>query len=123
MTMPTTEDNGRGYTALPWTYFVGNANGRGLIRIEGDISSEEAGHHIASMARGAVSEANAAFIVRACNSHNDLLEALRGLCLGSAEMEQALWGEFSDDQMGTTTFRLGALRNARAAIAKATATP
>jgi hypothetical protein len=64
-------------TPVPWDYFVGDANGRGLIRIEAGNASEDAGHHIASMPRGAVSEANAALIVKAVNSHEALVRALQ----------------------------------------------
>jgi hypothetical protein len=63
-------------TSLPWTYFVGNANGRGLIRIEAQHDSPEAGTHIASMPRGAISEANAALLVEAVNALPNLLSAL-----------------------------------------------
>lgn len=66
-----------GHTATPFCYFVGNGNGRGLIRIEADNLSADAGQHIASMPRGDASEATAAFIVRACNSHDDLLAAMK----------------------------------------------
>ena len=48
-------------TPGPWDYFVGNANGRGLIRIE----QLGTGVHIASLQRGAVSEANARLIAAA----------------------------------------------------------
>jgi hypothetical protein len=63
------------HSPLPWTYFVGNANGRGLIRIE----QEGTGVHVASMPRGAVSEANADYIVRACNNAQRLADALANL--------------------------------------------
>lgn len=76
-----------GHTALPWNYFVGNANGRGLIRIEVDGSHPtEAGEHIASMPRGKKSERRAALIVRAVNCHEDLVKALE-TCL-TAEHER-----------------------------------
>lgn len=65
------------HTATPWDYFVGNANGRGLVRIEAASESADAGSHIASMARGAVSEANAAHIVRCVNNFDALVEALK----------------------------------------------
>jgi hypothetical protein len=42
----------RGHTPGPYAVFVGNANGRGLIRIETDASAPIAGVHIASMPRG-----------------------------------------------------------------------
>lgn len=53
-------------------YFVGNANGKGLIRIEIDGTGE----HVASMPRGEKSKEYAAFIVRACNGW-DSIDALR----------------------------------------------
>lgn len=55
--------------------FVGNANGRGLIRLEG----YQTGVHIASMPRGAQSEAYAAEICRRYNAHANLLAALENL--------------------------------------------
>lgn len=59
----------------PLTYFVGNSNGRGLIRIE----EEDTGEHIASAPRGTQSEANIAELVRRYNSHDAILAALKGL--------------------------------------------
>ena len=61
------------HTPGPWDYFVGNANGRGLIRIEAGNDSGKAGHHIASMPRGAESESNADLICKAVNSHEFML--------------------------------------------------
>lgn len=57
------------HTKGPWNYFVGNANGRGLIRIEVDGTGE----HIASMPRGNKSEDRARLMTAA----PDLLEALK----------------------------------------------
>lgn len=53
---------------------------------------------------------NAAFIVRACNAHNDLVAAIEGLLL-CAELNQ-------DDMEGDTRYML---ENARATLAKAKA--
>lgn len=89
------------HTPGPWDYFVGNANGRGLIRIEG----EGTGEHIASMPRGAVSESNARLIAAA----PDLLAALEDL-VGYAAAEI---GIPPNEAVG------GAFKQARAAIAKA----
>ncbi len=55
-------------------YFVGNANGRGLVRIEIDGSEENAGFHIASMTRG--KESWAAEMVDRWNCHGDMIAAL-----------------------------------------------
>lgn len=56
------------HTTGPWTYFVGNANGRGLIRIE----QEGTGKHIASLVRGDEAEKNAALIAAAPELRNEL---------------------------------------------------
>lgn len=87
----------------PWDYFVGNANGRGLIRIE----QSGTGQHIASMQRGAVSGANARLIAAA----PDLLAALEELAdafKGDDGLERAM-------NIGLDSEILAA----RAAIAKA----
>jgi hypothetical protein len=55
--------------------FVGNANGRGLIRIE----EYGTGEHIASMPRGVKSEAQANEIMRRYNAHVELVQALTNL--------------------------------------------
>lgn len=51
--------------------FFGNADGRGLTRIE----VHGTGEHVASMPRGSVSEATALEICRRWNAHTDLLAA------------------------------------------------
>jgi len=61
------------HTALPWEYFKGNANGKGLIRIESGIDARPSGIHIASLTRTPENEANADFIITACNAHEDLV--------------------------------------------------
>lgn len=66
---PTTEQQLR---AAKLTYFIGNANGRGLIRIEVDGTGE----HIASMPRGKKSEDYAAALVRAYNRAESLESSL-----------------------------------------------
>lgn len=65
------------------TYFVGNANGRGLIRIE----VAGAGEHIASMPRGKASEARAAQIVSRFNSHSASQRRIKEL---ETELTEAL---------------------------------
>ncbi len=52
--------------------FVGNANGRGLIRLE----IENTGKHIASMPRGSASEEYALEIMNRWNTHDELVSAL-----------------------------------------------
>lgn len=61
------------HTQGPWTCFVGNANGRGLIRIESSSESPIPGKHICSMPRGGISEQNAQLIAAA----PELYEALK----------------------------------------------
>jgi hypothetical protein len=66
--------------ARPWEYFVGNANGRGLIRIEARHDSDDAGAHVASLPRGAVGEACAEIITTSANRDHlfdEMIEALR----------------------------------------------
>lgn len=54
-----------GVTPGPWDCFVGNANGRGLVRIEtANEHPVEAGKVIATMVRGAVSERTGEHIMR-----------------------------------------------------------
>lgn len=53
------------FTAGPWDYFVGNANGRGLVRVEAALTSEDAGEHICSFPRGPKGEAHAALVTEA----------------------------------------------------------
>lgn len=65
------------HTEGPLTFFVGNSDGRGLIRIESSIDAPIAGAHIASMPRGEKSEANADELVRRWNAHEALVEALK----------------------------------------------
>lgn len=65
------------HTPGPWDYFVGNANGRGLIRVETAHDAPVAGVHIASAVRGAESEANARLIAAA----PDMLAALKAMVL------------------------------------------
>lgn len=70
------------YTPGPWDYFVGNANGRGLVRIETAHNAPVAGVHVASMTRGAESEANARLIAaspEAIQSVKDLLSLIEEL--------------------------------------------
>ncbi|HXE09583.1 MAG TPA: hypothetical protein VN612_16895 [Acidobacteriaceae bacterium] len=103
-----------GHTPGPWTYFVGNANGRGLIRIETAHDAKPvAGVHIASMARGGVSKANARLIAAAPL----LLQELRG---ASTQMERAAEcieaGRYDEALLYVRSMS----RSRRAAIAEAT---
>lgn len=78
------------HTPLPeqLDYFVGNANGRGLIRIEGYGTGE----HIASASRGKESEAHIAEIVRRYNAAPTLLAERDALRAALLEAEGALRG-------------------------------
>lgn len=53
-----------GVTEGPWDYFAGNANGRGLLRLETSHLAPVAGVHLASSARGKQNEINFAHIAR-----------------------------------------------------------
>ena len=81
------------HTPGPLNYFVGNANGKGLIRIETDADAPVAGVHIASMPRGAQSEADAARLVLAWNCHEDMLEALKPKLSAKTRMAVNEWVE------------------------------
>jgi len=63
-------------------YFVGNSNGRGLIRIEYQ------GHHIASMPRGEQSETDAAFLTASA----DMVRIIRDLVAESEALKEAVKG-------------------------------
>jgi hypothetical protein len=60
-----TSKAGHTFTAGPWDYFVGNANGRGLVRVEAALTSDDAGEHICSFPRGSKGEAHAALVAEA----------------------------------------------------------
>jgi hypothetical protein len=62
-------------TPGPWTCFIGNANGRGLTRIEAAADSPAAGRHIASLTRGRQQEADARLLA-AAPELLDMLELL-----------------------------------------------
>jgi hypothetical protein len=73
----------------PLDYFVGNANGRGLIRIETGPGAKVAGEHIASLTRTKQNEAYADALVFRFNEYGalrslarDLANALDGLLAG-----------------------------------------
>lgn len=79
------------HTQLPW--HVGGADAEtGQINIIGDPHH---GFYVCGVIAGVESqEANAEFIVRACNGHDDLLEALRtiakfGTCAASRDTARA----------------------------------
>lgn len=96
------------HTPGPWDYFVGNANGRGLIRVETAASAATAGVHVASLARGGNSEANARLIAAA----PELLEALENMVGTGAQFE-----DYCDDSEHDAESRC-VFCIARAAIAK-----
>jgi len=83
------------HTALPWVIDkyghvtrgreCVSANGFSMVMSSGDRQNE--------------AKANAAFIVRACNSHYQLVSALRGLVNALAENDEDGMTEFSDDMV------------------------
>jgi hypothetical protein len=114
-TLPQTTTANKDHARLPW-----EDNGAGLIygQVSGD---DDEAPFVADVANDRTAAAlgiitpqertNAAFIVRACNAHSDMLEALE-LCVDCLADLARL-----DD--GTPS--ISALNMARAAIAKATA--
>jgi len=91
------------HTATPWKNHGPNDKGRCLIADTGDSGICEV--FIGVNERG---EANAAFIVRACNAHDDLVKALQRAERVLNHVGGAPSGEI-----------LGAWEEARAALAKA----
>ena len=90
------------HTPGPWTYFVGNANGRGLIRVEADHDSPAAGTHIASLTRDRVEDAK--LIISAVNERDrlradnaELLEALEDIVRRCNETPESTdWREINN---------------------------
>jgi hypothetical protein len=106
------------FTAGPWDYFVGNANGRGLIRVEAAVSSDDAGEHICSFPRGPKGEAHAALVAEAGTVAHETGLTPRQLAERCKELEAALTFTQSDPcfvLLGSVT-----KDEVRAAIAKAT---
>lgn len=95
------------HTPGPWDWFVGNSNGRGLIRIERGSEAPDAGGHIASLTRGAENEANARLIAAAPE-----LLAVLGL-IANADIKSV----FNEVQARALLFDM--MERARAAIARA----
>lgn len=126
---------GHTFTAGPWAVFVGNANGRGLVRVEADLTSDDAGEHICSFPRGSKGEAHAALVAEAgtvahetgltprqlAKQRDELLEALRGTEEAIDGWRQRLSASdlrlLSEDERGILEISHSAIR---AAIAKAT---
>ena len=90
-------------TPTPW-YFTGVT-----IHTHGDVGGKE-------IAQAYSGEANAAFIVTACNCHDDLVEALTKL---TSETEAVCTGEFGQDWADHFTPLWNLVNVARAALDKA----
>lgn len=56
------------HTAEPWDVYEGNANGKGLIRIEAGHESRDAGQHVVAFPRGNRPSANADRVVACVNA-------------------------------------------------------
>lgn len=63
------------HTPTPWTNIASKKSG--LWHIESSIDAKVSGEPVCSVP----SRNNAAFIVRACNSHEDLVKALKSACV------------------------------------------
>lgn len=101
------------------TYFVGNANGRGLIRIEVDGTGE----HVASMPRGFASEYRANRIATCVNACAGIPDPASTLASVRAALEELIAAEdASIDQFTAVEIdRIeAAMTAARAAIASLT---
>ncbi len=99
------------HTPLPW--LVDRNASYCAIRAKSGLSVGDTCASDPSTKDFPLGTANAAFIVRACNSHYELVEAL------------SLWKEFWDDmpkgQLGKLTFDVGLLNDAFIAMSKALA--
>lgn len=80
-------------TIGPFDYFVGNANGRGLIRIEAAHNSPDAGEIIATMVRGKRSEINASLLAASWEMRALLS---RGSAILKGETVRGTWVEQVD---------------------------
>lgn len=91
-----------GYTPGPWSMFLGNANGKGLIRIETDHAAPIAGIHICALTRSKENERNGLLIQEAPN----LLAEVRRLRASSTPWREPLeakcreWEESADANEG-----------------------
>ncbi len=66
------------HTQLPWTSFFDEDSEDGTLTIESDTSTTfESVAEVKYQDIAGEAEANAEFIVRACNSHYELLESLK----------------------------------------------
>lgn len=109
-----------GHTALPWSVFAPSVECPG-IESEDGVSIVVFAHCLAPNEEAGVqgrtpeeARANAAFIVRACNSHDALVSALRDL----VEIDRR--DNLTDpDQCATDAWREEAMANARAALLSA----
>lgn len=112
------------HTALPWEWWTSNSR----MRLTG-ADGKDGGVISASIAADGlpvvnVSQANAEFIVRACNSFDDLAKTLKGLldCAGeeiSNASDEALLDGVGNGPDDLTKEQAQAFLNARAALAKA----
>lgn len=95
------------HTPTPWTYIASNCSN--FVHIETDTDHST----IATLAKGTKSqkEANAAFIVRACNAHELLVEALK--------LHLAFLDSLPEGWLGKTTGDVGLLNDAYIASSKA----
>lgn len=91
------------FLAGPWDYFIGNSNGRGLIRIETSHSAPFPGVHIASMPRGEQSEWNARLIAAAPYLYSYVKEiadkplSSERIGFSTSSDEDELWDEYIID--------------------------
>ena len=81
-----------------------------------EISAPESHYTVCRLTDCNNEEANAAFIVRACNSHDELLEALKGLLLEVTGAHSGTSSIFAEELKSGRSFHIAV---ARAAIAKA----
>lgn len=115
---PMSKTTEQGYTAGPWTKKTGNGEVSIVGRYEFPPGMPAIGGYplVCVMSEGDTCEANTQLIVRAVNSHNDLLEACKAAHYALSELR----GRCSDQEWNSRAVESEALKACEKAIAKAT---
>ena len=77
------------HTKTPWVYPLGSTT----------VRAKSGGFHLCNMSNGVSvkeQEANAEFIVRACNSHDELVKAVKAVKFAHSHIEPANMPEWLD---------------------------
>lgn len=119
------------HTATPWVVATNAGGPETLIRAGNERTGRRIADTFASqpsaktregyIASRKENEANAEFIVRACNAHDDLVKALQVFARLANQFEDGPGGHLDSDRIyGVDGLTVGMLRAARADLVKAT---